>query len=130
MDLDGFKAVNDTCGHAAGDELLRIAARRLKVALRESDIAARVGGDEFAVLLPNTDLDGAEVVAAHLVASLGEPYELPGRVAYVSASVGIAVYPECASTADELVHCADGAMYEAKSAGRGRALAAPKRSAA
>ena len=125
VDLDGFKIVNDTLGHAAGDALLRIAAARLKASVRESDIGARVGGDEFAVLLPNTGVDGAEAVAANLSAALARPYELSGDLARVSASIGIAAYPLCASSAEELLHRADEAMYEAKESGGGWRTAAP-----
>lgn len=129
VDLDGFKVVNDAFGHAAGDALLRIAAQRLKATLRESDIGARLGGDEFAVLLPNTGAEGAEKVALNLVEALALPYGLPQRVVHLSASIGMALYPQCASTADELLHRADEAMYEAKAAGRARYVAAPQRGA-
>ncbi|HJV60756.1 MAG TPA: sensor domain-containing diguanylate cyclase [Albitalea sp.] len=127
IDLDGFKAVNDRRGHAAGDDLLRTAARRLSRAVRESDIGARLGGDEFGVLLPDTDAAGATAVAAQLVSSLGGPYDLAGESARVTASVGIALYPACAATADDLLHLADEAMYQAKAAGGGRAAMAPLR---
>jgi diguanylate cyclase (GGDEF)-like protein len=128
IDLDDFKAVNDAFGHAAGDELLRIAAQRLKATLRESDVGARLGGDEFAVLLPNTGAEGAEKVAVNLVEALGLPYGLPQRVVHLSASIGMALYPQCASTAEELLHRADLAMYDAKAAGRARHVVASARS--
>jgi diguanylate cyclase (GGDEF)-like protein len=122
VDLDGFKHVNDTFGHAAGDELLRLVAARLLTIVREGDTAARLGGDEFVVLLEGTLMGaGPELVAERLLEVLGEPYDLSealGRQLSVTASVGIAVGP-CAS-ADELLRDADLALYEAKESGRNR----------
>jgi diguanylate cyclase (GGDEF)-like protein len=119
IDLDGFKTINDTFGHAAGDELLITIAQRLRASIRPEDLAARVGGDEFGVLLENGDLAMAAEVATRLLAALGEPTTLSrGRVA-VTASIGI-VGIGAATTAQEVLHDADIAMYEAKSSGRNR----------
>jgi diguanylate cyclase (GGDEF)-like protein len=122
IDLDGFKQINDTYGHAAGDELLRIVAARLLTVVRNSDTAARLGGDEFVVLLEGTTLDaGPELVAERLLEVLGEPYDFSetlGRQLTVTASIGIAVGGR--ATADELLRDADLALYEAKKAGRSR----------
>jgi diguanylate cyclase (GGDEF)-like protein len=122
VDLDGFKHVNDTFGHAAGDELLRLVAARLLTIVREGDTAARLGGDEFVVLLEGTLMGaGPELVAERLLEVLGEPYDLSealGRQLSVTASVGIAVGPR--ASADELLRDADLALYEAKESGRNR----------
>jgi diguanylate cyclase (GGDEF)-like protein len=123
VDLDGFKHVNDTFGHAAGDELLRIVARRLMTVVRDADTAARLGGDEFVVLLQGSTLDaGPELVAERLLQVLVQPYDLGellgGRTLSVTASIGIAV--GAGATADELLRDADLALYEAKAAGRNR----------
>jgi diguanylate cyclase (GGDEF)-like protein len=122
IDLDGFKHVNDTFGHAAGDELLQLVAERLLMVVRDVDTAARLGGDEFVVLLEGSTLDaGPELVAERLLEVLGEPYDLGeelGRRLSVTASVGIAVGRK--GTADELLRDADLALYEAKAAGRSR----------
>lgn len=121
VDLDGFKAINDQLGHAAGDELLRQAAVRLNGRIRGSDTVARMGGDEFTVVLPDiADLDAAVRVAANLVARLAEPFALQGDVGRVSASIGLALYPPHAESAEALVKCADVAMYAAKRAGKNR----------
>ena len=120
VDLDQFKAVNDSMGHDAGDVLLKESARRLKAALRESDTVARVGDDEFVVVL-NDDASSEDcATAAHKVlASLSVPMGIGGVVLPVGASLGIACYPEHGTSAEELLKCADMAMCEAKSSGRG-----------
>ena len=119
LDLDHFKAVNDTLGHAAGDRLLVQAAERLRTRLRSSDGLARLGGDEFAIIL--SDLSGreqAEQVASGLIEALGRPFQLDGGETYISSSIGIALCPDDATTAEALLGCADVAMFDAKSRGR------------
>jgi diguanylate cyclase (GGDEF)-like protein len=122
IDIDGFKHVNDTFGHAAGDELLQIIAERLKTIVREGDTAARLGGDEFVVLLEGSTLDaGAELVAERLLDVLRQPYDMANTIARqlsVTASVGIALGAR--ANADELLRDADLALYEAKAGGRNR----------
>jgi diguanylate cyclase (GGDEF)-like protein len=121
LDLDGFKAINDTLGHAVGDRLLQAVAVRLRSGLRSSDTLARMGGDEFAVLLPRLpDPSGADRVAEKLCAELSAPFVVAGDELALSASVGIAVYPEGGEDYESLLHGADAAMYRAKKAGRGR----------
>ena len=119
VDLDGFKAINDTYGHEAGDEVLRETARRLQAGIRESDLAARLAGDEFLIALRH--LSGQEyagTVASKLLDALARPYHFRGHELRISASLGIAIYPDDAGGADELVKCADQAMYRAKEAGK------------
>jgi diguanylate cyclase (GGDEF)-like protein/PAS domain S-box-containing protein len=119
LDLDRFKAVNDTMGHEVGDMLLIEAANRIHACVRESDTVARLGGDEFVVLIPNVaDISHLGRAAKNIVDALCLPFELNGHIAYVSASIGIASYPSDADNADKLVSCADQAMYAAKDAGR------------
>ncbi len=122
VDIDGFKHVNDSFGHAAGDELLRIVARRLERVVRDGDTAARLGGDEFVVLVEGATLDaGPELVAERLLEVLREPYDMLGEVGReltVTASIGIAF--GLRGTPDELLRDADIALYEAKGAGRNR----------
>lgn len=119
MDLDGFKDVNDKLGHAAGDALLQQVAHRLKGRIRDSDTVARMGGDEFAVIMPDiTDSETAVGVATELAASLCEVFDLPQGLVYISGSVGIALYPKQAITLETLAQYADMAMYSAKRAGK------------
>lgn len=119
LDLDGFKAVNDTLGHAAGDDLLRQVGQRLQSSLRESDTAARMGGDEFTVVLATvTHSQDAAGVAQKIIEQIHQPFMLAQGPAQVSTSIGIALYPDHASVAKQLVHCADQAMYAAKQAGK------------
>ena len=119
-DLDEFKTVNDSLGHAAGDDLLRIVAGRLQACIRPGDTAARLGGDEFAVLLEDVDAGGAQEVADRIIAALQVPTALAGRELPVHASIGIALSAACDLTADELLRNADVAMYAAKAEGKGR----------
>lgn len=121
IDLDNFKSVNDTHGHPAGDFVLKSAAERVLSAIRVSDVAARVGGDEFAVLLNDIDLQGARHVAAKICAEVGQTY--PDVLPRVSASIGIAIFPHDGGTVAALLENADKAMYQAKTAGKGRVTA-------
>jgi diguanylate cyclase (GGDEF)-like protein/PAS domain S-box-containing protein len=114
LDLDRFKYVNDTMGHATGDEVLKETANRIATTLRDSDMPARLGGDEFALVLPETDADGAAPVAAKILKKLQEPYVFNEQTFTLGGSIGIAVYPQDASSAEALVHLADTAMYQAK----------------
>jgi diguanylate cyclase (GGDEF)-like protein/PAS domain S-box-containing protein len=122
VDLDGFKAVNDTYGHAAGDELLRRTADVLRGRLRETDMAARMGGDEFAVLLPAAGPDEAAIVATDLLREVREVSAELGDPAGVrrTASIGIAFLEASDDTPEKLLRRADVAMYEAKAAGGNR----------
>lgn len=121
VDIDGFKRVNDTLGHLAGDALLRLAAQRIGGCLRKSDTGARLGGDEFAVLLIGLEHDDdARKVADKMLALLREPLALPGASQAISASIGVAAFPRDADSAEELLKRADAAMYQAKASGRDR----------
>ncbi len=122
VDLDRFKLINDTLGHAVGDHALIHAAKRLSGVLRASDTVARLGGDEFAVILPELD-DGAQAmqVAGKIVDALGVPEEIRGHRLHLGCSVGVAVFPEHGASGEELVRHADLAMYQAKQAGGSRA---------
>jgi diguanylate cyclase (GGDEF)-like protein len=120
MDLDGFKGVNDTFGHAVGDELLRQVSRRLEGCVGDRGMVARLGGDEFAILQwGRAQPDGANTLALMATEALNAPYDLSGNRASVGASIGIAIYPCDASSSDELLKCADMALYGAKATGRG-----------
>ncbi len=119
VDLDRFKTINDSLGHGVGDDLLVTMSRRLRVALRESDLVARLGGDEFVVLL-ESDSDAADLarVAHKLLAAVGEPLALGGRSCLVTASIGIARFPSDGEDATTLLRHADAAMYLAKQRGK------------
>lgn len=121
LDLDGFKAVNDTLGHGAGDELLIEAARRLERCVREQDTAARQGGDEFVLLIHHLESpEDLSRVATAALASLNQPFFIAGSSRQISTSIGIAVYPDDADTADILLDLADRALYRAKNQGKNR----------
>jgi len=128
LDLDRFKDVNDTYGHAAGDSVLVEFARRIRVEVREVDLAFRQGGEEFVVLLPETDVRGGAIVAERLNAAIrntpvtvgphaGAATRTPAEIV-VTVSIGIAVYPDDATTGEEVLDAADDALYAAKAAGR------------
>ncbi len=118
LDLDRFKDVNDTLGHAAGDELLIQLAQRLQARIAPGDMLGRLGGDEFVILLPNRDAEGAARFAAEITDALAAPLRLGTRQMQMSASIGISLYPDHAGDIDALMQQADAAMYQAKQAGR------------
>ena len=121
LDLDGFKDVNDRLGHGNGDKLLIEVARRLLLCVRDTDTVARLGGDEFALILPSlVDDNRINQIAEHILSSLAEPFDLGGAKAYITASIGMAMYPGDALNPDDLIKSADQAMYEAKNAGKNR----------
>ncbi len=121
VDLDRFKEVNDTLGHQVGDVLLCEVSRRLQEGVRQEDTVARIGGDEFVVLLPGTSSEGAQVVGANLLTRLREPIQLEQTLSYrPMASVGLSVFPQDGDTPDLLLRNADLAMYAAKIDGRNR----------
>ena len=122
IDLDGFKGVNDSLGHAMGDRLLAIVARRLRALLRDGDIAARLGGDEFAVMqFGEGQPESASTLAARIVEVIGRPYVVDGHMIDIGASIGIAIGDcEPQSSGERLLRNADLAMYRAKEGGKGR----------
>jgi len=120
LDVDGFKAVNDSLGHAAGDAILRSIAARLGAAIRKSDTVSRYSGDEFVIVLPEIEQgDDAAVVARKLVRAASGPHRIDARNVTVTASVGIALYPDDGRDAETLIKRADAAMYDAKRTGLG-----------
>ncbi|HSV28391.1 MAG TPA: EAL domain-containing protein, partial [Candidatus Omnitrophota bacterium] len=119
LDVNRFKDVNDSFGHAAGDELLVQVARRLKSCVRATDILGRIGGDEFVLVLPSIPDPGAALACVEkVIYAFSEPFTIAGTELYCSTSVGIAVYPDDADGAGALLSCADAAMYHAKQSGR------------
>ena len=124
VDLDEFKLVNDSLGHAAGDELLTAVAERIRACLRRQDTAARLGGDEFGILLEDGDHELAAEIATRILDALRQPFALDARQLFVQASIGVALSGERSGpppeSADELLRNADAAMYTAKSRGKGR----------
>lgn len=119
LDLDGFKKINDLLGHDAGDLLLQGVAQRISQTIRDSDTVARVGGDEFVFVLDNiVSEDNARLVGDKLIAALAQPFDLQGQPGFVGGSIGIALFPDDAGEARELVRQADEAMYLAKQSGK------------
>lgn len=119
LDIDNFKTINDTLGHAAGDQLLIEAAHRIRTSVRDYDTVARLGDDEFTIIL--TDFGSRRIVervAADILQALAHPYTIECTELFLSASIGIAIFPSDAQEATDIIKCADQAMYEAKNAGR------------
>ena len=123
LDLDHFKALNDRHGHQAGDEVLEALGAALRHGVRASDFAGRWGGEEFVVLLPDTDLEGALQAAETMRASF-DGLKVPGVIAHVTASLGVATLPDHAADGPSLIRAADRALYRAKAAGRNCVVAA------
>jgi len=119
LDIDRFKNINDSLGHAVGDELLKLLTERLRGAIREGDVVARLGGDEFVIVLPDVKSPRAcSKVAEKIIASAAEPFNSGGHELYLSTSIGISLYPEDGADPEALLKHADTAMYQAKEAGR------------
>lgn len=119
IDLDGFKAVNDTFGHQAGDLLLQEISKRLQASVRQSDTVARMGGDEFIILINQINCDGdAEIVAKKILATFKQPVLLVDQTAAVGGSIGISIFPDHGSDTDKLISYADVAMYGIKKSGK------------
>ncbi|PTM40259.1 GGDEF domain-containing protein [Bosea sp. 124] len=126
LDLDGFKAVNDTHGHMAGDRLLQLVSERLRRLVRAGDLAARIGGDEFVVLSNQVGSAQLKRFGERLIRDISQPYELDDRFAVnIGASVGIALAPEHGVDMESLMSTADKALYQAKSTGKSRCVIAP-----
>lgn len=118
IDLDEFKAINDELGHSAGDEVLQIVAQRLRRNCRDQDVISRFGGDEFSLIITDTNTDAVESTAKRILESIRESISINGRLYQLGGSIGISVFPEHGQTPDELTHNADVAMYEAKRKGK------------
>jgi diguanylate cyclase (GGDEF)-like protein/PAS domain S-box-containing protein len=118
LDIDNFKDVNDSLGHAAGDELLVEFAQRLRTQIQPGDVLGRLGGDEFVIVLPNRDAAEAALVASRIMEVLAAPLRIGTRQVPMSASLGISIYPDNTTDLDTLIQQADAAMYKAKEAGR------------
>ncbi|WP_166243237.1 sensor domain-containing protein [Paenibacillus turpanensis] len=118
IDLDRFKWINDTLGHSAGDRLVTLIAQRIKSCIGEQDILARIGGDEFTLLMPGARRMQAERMAAVIIDALSAPFSLDGNEYYITASIGASVYPNDGLTAEALMKNADAAMYRAKEQGK------------
>ena len=121
IDLDHFKEINDTLGHSMGDKMLVETTRRISACVRETDTVARLGGDEFIIILTElNEVSRVDALAQHILHELAEPFRLEGEMVYVSASIGITLYPHDATAVEDMVKNADQAMYAAKAAGRNR----------
>ncbi|MRV70179.1 diguanylate cyclase [Duganella sp. FT92W] len=121
LDLDGFKPINDTHGHATGDEILKQVAQRLVGSSRKEDTVARVGGDEFVIVLAEvTNVASALEPASKLIEVISEPYQVGDLTLNLSTSIGIALFPDHANDVNQLIHMADQALYEAKRSGKNR----------
>jgi diguanylate cyclase (GGDEF)-like protein/PAS domain S-box-containing protein len=128
VDLDGFKQINDTLGHSAGDTVLQIVGRRLQAAVRDTDSAIRTGGDEFVIVAPDISAAGMALdLARRVVSQVGQPIPIADTAVCVTTSIGIALYPDHAERVEDLLYRADSAMYTAKRLGKNRAHLAAAR---
>jgi len=119
IDLDGFKGVNDTFGHEKGDLLLKLTTERIKESVRKTDTVSRLSGDEFAIILSgNNNIFSFEKIATNILNKIASPFELEEKEAYVTASIGISMFPDDGTTSEELLRKADSAMYKAKEKGK------------
>jgi diguanylate cyclase (GGDEF)-like protein len=119
LDLDRFKLINDSLGHSVGDKLLQVVARRIRALLRDDDTVTRIGGDEFTILVPSVEkVEDATIVARRVRETLKHPIVIDGRELFVSASIGVSLYPNDGDDAETLLKNADTAMYRAKTQGR------------
>ncbi len=119
LDLDGFKGINDEHGHEFGDLLLKATADRIKAEIRETDTVARIGGDEFVIILSSLpEVSIVDRIAASLIEQISNPVNIENTEVAVSASIGISLYPENGTTAEELIRSADKAMYQIKRQGK------------
>ncbi|MFQ5719799.1 MAG: GGDEF domain-containing protein [Acidobacteriota bacterium] len=120
LDMDGFKTVNDRFGHLAGSQTLTEVGQVLRQTVRDIDVVVRYGGDEFVIVLPQTDAAGAMVIAERIRHRVSKATFLPGMglSVHLTASLGVSVFPELGATRDELIHSADAAMYRVKGAGK------------
>ncbi len=118
LDLDGFKEVNDTLGHDVGDALLKDVSIRLTASVRDEDFVSRIGGDEFVIVFEETSREELEGISDRLIQNIGKPYYLSNKVASVTPSIGISIFPDHGDTIDSLIDHADKAMYAAKSTGK------------
>jgi diguanylate cyclase (GGDEF)-like protein len=119
LDLDGFKDINDQHGHEFGDLVLKATAERIRDEIRETDTVARIGGDEFVIILsslPESDI--ADRIAASVIKRIAQPVQIQSTEVTISASIGISLYPENGITAEELIRSADKAMYKVKHQGK------------
>lgn len=129
LDLDRFKSINDTLGHHAGDQLLQEVGARLRHVVRDYDSVGRLGGDEFAILMePPSDPASASLLAGRILDELRKPIRLGGNELVITSSIGIAPFPECGTTSDELLRAADTAMYAAKKTGRNKSCVSTRES--
>lgn len=121
LDLDQFKQINDVFGHATGDEVLRVAARRMQACVRAEDTVARLGGDEFVIVVPTPNgRAGAEELAGRILTAIKKPFVIDGMAHLIGVSIGIALYPTSGAEPSDLLEAADKALYDAKRAGRNR----------
>ena len=119
LDIDGFKHVNDDYGHEVGDHLLRALGEKMLATLRQSDLVARVGGDEFVVVLDDVkDMRHLIGIANKLIEIIGEPLNINEHICRVGVSIGISIFPQDGDQVDSLIRCADQAMYNIKSSGK------------